>query len=117
AVESRSGHPIAAAIDERATPTKDVGEFEHHRYGVSATVEESQTAVGNPALFDNFDWEIPETVRSRVAEIRTAGELPAVVGWDGSAMGVVALADAPREGWKEVVEHLAADGRRIVCIT
>ncbi|WP_049995993.1 heavy metal translocating P-type ATPase [Halococcus sediminicola] len=117
AVESRSSHPIAAAIGELATPTEDVSEFEHHRYGVSATVEGSRTAVGNPALFSEFDWEIPETVRLRVAEIHATGELPAVVGWDGAATGIVALADAPRENWKEVVEHLAADGRRVVCIT
>ncbi|WP_256687886.1 heavy metal translocating P-type ATPase [Halococcus qingdaonensis] len=117
AVESHSGHPIAAAIDERATAIGDVDEFEHHRYGVSATVEGSRTAVGNPTLFNELGWEIPETVRSRVAKIRTAGELPAVVGWDGAATGVVALADTPREGWTKVVERLAADGRRVVCIT
>ncbi|WP_435076832.1 heavy metal translocating P-type ATPase [Halococcus sp. AFM35] len=117
AVESRSGHPVAAAIDERATPTGEIGEFERYRYGVSATVEGSRTAVGNPALFDEFGWDVPETVRARVAEIRAAGDLPTVVGWDGAATGVIALADAPRERWEDVVERLAADGRRVVCIT
>jgi Cu2+-exporting ATPase len=117
AVESRSGHPVAAAIDEQATPTEKISEFERYRYGVSAIVEGSRTAVGNPALFDELGWEVPEAVQATVAEVRAAGALPTVVGWDGAATGIIALADAPREGWEGVVERLVADGRRVVCIT
>lgn len=118
AVESRSSHPIAAAIRERATtPIESATDFERYRYGIAATVDGSPTAVGNPTLFDELGWDRPASVRSAISEIRERGELPTVVGWDGEATGVIALADTPRERWEEIVETLAADERRVVVIT
>ena len=118
AVESRSSHPIAAAIQERtATPTGSVTDFERYRYGVVATVEGTLTAVGNPALFDELGWDIPETVQSAIERIEERGELPTVVGWNGTVSGVIALADTPRDHWTEVVTALASDERRVVVIT
>jgi Cu2+-exporting ATPase len=118
AVESRSSHPIAAAIQARApTQIDDVTDFERYHYGVVATIEGTQTAVGNLSLFDELDWEYPESVRTAITRIRERGELPTVVGWDGKAIGVIALADTPREQWTDVVETFAAEDRQVVVIT
>lgn len=118
AVESRSSHPIAGAIRARAaTPTGTVTDFERYRYGIVATVDGSATAVGNPALFDELGWNRPASVQTAIARIRNRGEVPTVVGWNGEATGVVALADTPRDRWRDVVETLTADERRVVVIT
>ena len=118
AVESRSSHPIAAAISAQApTLTDEVTDFERYHYGVVATVKETKTAVGNPSLFDELDWECPESVRTAVSQIRDRGELPTVVGWNGKVTGVIALADTPREQWTDVVEALAAEDRGVAVIT
>ncbi|GGM73756.1 Cu2+-exporting ATPase [Halarchaeum rubridurum] len=118
AVESRSSHPIAAAIRDRAPDrSQAVTSFERYRYGVVADVDASRTAVGNPALFDDLNWSIPEAIRDTIDRVRDRGELPTVVGWEGTATGVITLEDQPREKWTETVAELAADDRQIVVIT
>ena len=117
AVESYSAHPIAAAIRARTTNPVESTEFERHRYGVTAAVEGTKTAVGNPELLDELDWECPESIRTTVRDVRERGELPTIVGWNGMATGVIALTDTPREHWSDVIENLQSEGRRIVVIT
>jgi Cu2+-exporting ATPase len=117
AVEARSSHPIAAAIRTGVSDPPKAADFERYRYGVAATVGDITTAVGNPALFDELGWDRPASVQRTVSKVRERGELPTVIGWDGEAKGVVALADTPRERWETVVEQLGSDDRRTVMIT
>ncbi|MFB6164728.1 MAG: heavy metal translocating P-type ATPase [Haloarculaceae archaeon] len=118
AVESRSSHPIAAAIRERAPDSSEaVSDFERRRDGVLAAVDGSRTAVGSPALFDELGWETPPAVDNAIAAAHDRGDLPTVVGWDGAATGVVALGDVPRDDWAATVERLAADGRSVAVLT
>lgn len=117
AVESYSAHPIAAAIRARVDSPMESSDFERHQYGVVATVKGRETAVGNPALFDELGWESPPPIQTAISRVRERGELPTVVGWDGKATGVVALADTPRDHWSDVVEELHTGDREIVVIT
>ena len=117
AVESYSAHPIAAAIRARVGSPVESSDFERYQYGVVATVEGMETAVGNPALFNELDWECPPSIRTTISQIRERGELPTVVGWEGKAVGVIALADTPRDRWNDVIEELDTEDRQIVVIT
>ncbi|WP_435102626.1 heavy metal translocating P-type ATPase [Halarchaeum sp. P4] len=118
AVESRSSHPIAAAIRERAPEyAASVDDFDRHRYGVTATVDGTRTAVGDPELFADTDWTLPTSIRDTIEAVRDEDAIPTVVGWDGQARGVVALEDDPRPEWEETVAAFAADGMRVVVIT
>jgi Cu2+-exporting ATPase len=118
AVESRSSHPIAAAIRNYASSEfPDNDEFERHRYGVTATVAGERSAVGNPRLFDTLGWETPEAVEDAIESVREQGAIPTVVGWDGVARGIFAIEDEPRPDWKTTVSAFADAGRRVVVIT
>ena len=117
AVESRSSHPIAAAVRALVEESMQSTDFERHRYGVTATVEGSPTAVGSPALLDELGWDCPQSIQTSISQFRDHGDLPTVVGWDGKAVGVIALADTPREHWQQVVENLGTEDRQIVMIT
>ena len=66
AVESYSAHPIAAAIRTQVDDPVESSNFERHQYGVVATVESAETAVGNPALFDELDWECPPPIQTAI---------------------------------------------------
>ncbi|GGL71561.1 heavy metal translocating P-type ATPase [Halocalculus aciditolerans] len=118
AVESRSSHPIATAIRERApSDSPSVEAFERHRYGVTATVDGEVTAVGNPWLFDALDWKTPVDVQDAIESIREKGAIPTVIGRGGVARGVVAIEDEPRPDWEPMVSAFAEAGRRVVVIT
>jgi Cu2+-exporting ATPase len=113
AVEQFSTHPVAGAVTDRADPPDgEVTDFDRKPRGVAGTVDGDRVLVGHPALF--ADWAVPGTVRDAVA---ASEGVPAVVGWDGEAKGVLAVADQPREEWLPVVEELAAGGRDVVVLT
>jgi Cu2+-exporting ATPase len=118
AVEQRSEHPIARAVTDAAgPPDAAVSEFETHPgRGVSARVDGDRVVVGRAALLEERDWSIPEALRDRARRARDDGRIPAFVGWDGEARGLLVVGDRPREHWDAVVDTLAAD-RRIVVLT
>ncbi len=118
AVERRSSHPVAAAIDEAASPTTaTVTDFERDARAVSATVDGTAVTVGHPSTFETDAWTLPEALAERVATAYDDGTIPTVVGWDGVVRGVISVADTPRDGWESVVTELAADDREIVILT
>jgi Cu2+-exporting ATPase len=115
AVEQFSTHPVAEAVTERADPPAgDVTGFDRKPRGVAGTVDGDRVLVGHPALFD--DWTVPERLEAVIEASESEG-VATVVGWDGEARGVLAVADQPREEWLSVVEDLAAGGREVVVLT
>lgn len=126
AVESRSNHPIAAAIVDVA-PTVDptVAAFDRGPRSVSAAVDGKRVTVGHPETFrtrsdrrsGSKTWEFPDRLTEAVTSTREDGFQPTVVGWDGVVRGVVAIRDQPRDNWKDVVATLSSDDRRIVVLT
>lgn len=119
AVEERSNHPIAGAIVEAAggAPERAVEDFERERRAVSATVDGREVRVGHPEAVRSVGWEIPDRFAAAIGTTRERGFHPTVVGRDGTACGVVAVRDGPRENWEAVVGALSAEGRRIVVLT
>ncbi|WP_156301927.1 HAD-IC family P-type ATPase, partial [Streptomyces sp. e14] len=79
--------------------------------GVRGRVEGREVAVGR--LFE----ELPEDVARARREAEAAGRTAVVVGWDGAARGVVAVADAVKETSAEAVRQLRALGLRPVLLT
>ena len=145
-LEARSSHPVAEAVadafgpertatdgglgeatGEAATdtaPDRDEGTtgdgieaFESHDTGVSGVVDGTDVLVGHPDLFASRDWEVPETVSERARAVREQGQVPVVVGRDGTAEGVVAVGDEPREGWAETMTALDDRGVEVVVLT
>ncbi|MCO6411105.1 MAG: cadmium-translocating P-type ATPase, partial [Thiogranum sp.] len=121
AVESRSGHPLAKAIvnaaQARGLRWPDAGELESVTgKGVQALFNGETVAIGNLKLFR--DETVPADVRTAVTRLEAEGKTTMVVQADERFLGVLALADTPREGAGEVLERLHSLGiRKTIMLT
>jgi len=115
AVEARSTHPIAAAIvrlaERRMLRAADVAAIENMPgKGIEGEFDGQRVRIGSLEFCEPI---IPVCFRPHtktiVEEIRSDGGLPVVVAHDHSAM-VLAMADQPRDGAKELRSKLARVG-------
>ncbi|MFL9656207.1 heavy metal translocating P-type ATPase [Streptomyces sp. PB17] len=116
AVEHASEHPVARAVaagaEERLGTLPGVEGFENvPGRGVRARVADREMAVGR--LFD----AVPPEVSRAVDEAERRGRTAVLVGWDGEARGVVAVADAVKETSAEAVAGLRRLGLTPVLLT
>ncbi|WP_026190350.1 heavy metal translocating P-type ATPase [Halomicrobium katesii] len=118
AVERRSSHPIAAAIDDAAPPTtRSVSSFERADRTVSALVDDTCVVVGHPDSFDTDEWTIPAEIEAAVTDAYESGTHPTAVAWEGVVRGIVTVQDRPRDNWQCVVSELADADRELVVLT
>ncbi|MFF5188244.1 heavy metal translocating P-type ATPase [Streptomyces sp. NPDC000345] len=116
ALEHASEHPVARAVAAGAQErTGELPAAEHFEnvpgQGVRGRVEGREVAVGR--LFADLP---PELARARDKAERD-GRTAVVVGWDGTARGVLAVADAVKETSAEAVRELRALGLTPVLLT
>ncbi|MCM1939499.1 cadmium-translocating P-type ATPase [Streptomyces sp. G3] len=116
AVEHASEHPVARAVaagaEERFGTLPGAEGFENvPGRGVRARVAGREVAVGR--LYDT----LPPEVSRAVDEAERRGRTAVVVGWDGEARGVVAVADAVKETSAEAVTELRRLGLTPVLLT
>ncbi|HAL39807.1 MAG TPA: cadmium-translocating P-type ATPase [Polaromonas sp.] len=114
-VESRSGHPLAQAVVQAARarkldwpPASDVQAITGK--GMHALVSSRKVSIGNLRLFERDD--VPDSVRQQVARLESLGKTTMLVRTDGVFVGLLALADTPRPGMREVFVRLASLGVR-----
>jgi len=120
-VESRSGHPLALAVVQAARLRKvewqvasDVQAVTGK--GMHAVVASANVSIGNLRLF--ADDVIPDEVRAQVVWLESLGKTTMLVRADGTFLGLLALADTPRPGMREVFAKLASFGiRQTVMLT
>ncbi|KUO13778.1 heavy metal translocating P-type ATPase [Streptomyces sp. DSM 15324] len=116
ALEHASEHPVARAVaagaQERAGHLPAAEHFENvPGRGVRGRVEGREVAVGR--LFE----ELPRELARAKDEAERGGRTAVVVGWDGSARGVLTVADAVKETSAEAVKELRALGLTPVLLT
>ncbi|MDI6517401.1 heavy metal translocating P-type ATPase [Streptomyces coelicoflavus] len=116
AVEHASEHPVARAVaagaEERLGTLPGVEGFENvPGRGVRARVAGREVAVGR--LYD----ALPPEAAAAVDEAEQRGRTAVVVGWDGEARGVLAVADAVKETSAEAVAALRRLGLTPVLLT
>jgi P-type Cu+ transporter len=116
ALEHASEHPVARAIavgaEERVGPLPEAEGFENvPGKGVRGRVEGHEVVVGR--LIDVLPAELARAKEEAERDGRTA----VVVGWDGVAQGVLAVADAVKETSAEAVRSLRALGLTPVLLT
>ena len=116
ALEHASEHPVARAVaagaEERVGALPPAERFENvPGRGVRGRVEGREVAVGR--LYDT----LPEELTRAASEAESRGRTAVVVGWDGVARGVVAVADAVKETSAEAVRELRALGLTPVLLT
>ena len=113
-VEARSEHPLAEAVVAAATDLEPVTGFENlPGLGVRATVGDTEVLVGRRRLFEN----VPEDLLAAVADAEESGRTAVIAGWDGTARGVLVIADRVRSTSAEAVAAFRDLGLEVTLLT
>ena len=113
-VESRSEHPVGEAIVAAAPDIQPVSGFQNlPGLGVQATVAGVEVIVGRIQLFD----EVHEDLLSAMAEAEDTGGTAVLAGWDGTARGVLVVADRIRPTSAEAVAAFRDLGLDVTLLT
>jgi Cd2+/Zn2+-exporting ATPase len=123
AVERQSQHPLAQAVVRRANaaglaalqaaPLESVT-----GRGVRSQMNGQDVEIGNVRLFSESGRPIPAETATAVSRLQEAGRSIMVVRLGDRWLGVLGLADRPREGVRQVLDRLRQTGmQRIVMLT
>jgi Cu+-exporting ATPase len=120
-LEQRSEHPLAGAIvagaRERGVEPAAAGEFDSVTgKGVVGEVEGRRLVLGNQAMLEAEGID-PGPLKQRADARRKDGATVLFAAVDGRVAGLLAVADPPREGARELLEELRQDGLHLVMLT
>ena len=119
--EQDSEHPLARAVvaeaKERGLDLGPVSRFQAlPGHGVLAQVNGHEVVLGNLALMRDRGTRV-DGVEGQALEIAHQGKTPVFVAVDGSASGIIAVADTVKSGSREAVESLHSLGLEVVMLT
>jgi Cd2+/Zn2+-exporting ATPase len=123
ATESRSEHPLAAAIllaaRTRGLEIPQANDFQAILgQGVEANVEGKAIWIGNERLFSERRVRIPEELMVQARQMELAGQTVMFVNADGDWLGLLAVADTLRPDAAEIVQELKRLGvEHVVMLT
>ena len=122
AAEASSEHPLAAAIVAAAKdrqldlPTPSSFNSITGR-GIEAEVDGSRLLVGTRRLFTEQGVEGTETLADQASGLESEGKTAMLVAIDGSAAGIVAVADTVKETSADAIKALRKAGIEVAMIT
>jgi Cu2+-exporting ATPase len=121
AVERNSEHPLAAAIVRRATQAgaEQVAAdgFESvPGHGAVATVDGRRVAVGNRRLMDREEVDLGP-LAGRREQLASGGRTVVMAAAGGRPLGLLAIADAPRETSEATIQALHDADVQVVMLT
>ena len=121
ALESKSEHPLAAAVMKLAEeesispePTEDFTALPGN--GLSAVLNGSRL-LGGSVKFISSQAEIPEDIRKECDRLSGEGKTPLCFARDGVLLGIIAAADVIKPESPEAVKQLRNMGIRVVMLT
>ena len=121
AAESASEHPIAHAIAEHARtagPVPDVANLNNRPgAGVVADVLERPVFVGQQTLLDKEGLPVSAELSAASSAAQEKGQIAVLVGWDGAARGMIAVADTVKPTSAEAVRQFRRLGLTPVLLT
>ncbi|MGD8321382.1 MAG: heavy metal translocating P-type ATPase [Gemmatimonadota bacterium] len=119
--ERRSEHPLAAAV-VREAEARGLDLLEPDAFtavpgrGVVATVEGREVVLGTRLLLEERGASL-NGLQDEAHRLEREARTPLWVAVDGEAVGLVAVADAVKDGSKEAVASLKERGLRVVMLT
>jgi len=122
AVEDASEHPIGQAITRAARarlgglPTV-TGFASLPGAGVRGTVRGRTVTLGSLLLFGQQELSVPAEIRAAVGRAEDVGHTAVLVGWDGAARALLAVADAIKPGSADAVRRIRELGARPMLVT
>ncbi|WP_028660408.1 heavy metal translocating P-type ATPase [Nocardioides insulae] len=97
ALESASEHPVARAVVAAAGETRPVEAFANlEGLGVEGTVDGHAVVLGRPRLLEERQLPLTPELAAATERARSEGRTAVAVGWDGSARGILIVADEPK---------------------
>ncbi|MGW0564345.1 heavy metal translocating P-type ATPase [Streptomyces sp. NPDC003016] len=122
ALEHASEHPVARAVASgaagRTGALPEVEKFENVAgLGVRGLVDGHEVLVGREALLAEAGVELGRELAGAKAAAEAEGRTAVAVAWDGSARGVLTVADAVKETSAEAVTWLRELGLTPVLLT
>jgi heavy metal translocating P-type ATPase len=122
AVEDASEHPVGRAVVQGARgrgvllpAASDFRAVAGH--GVLATVDGTVVHVGRRKLMAEAGLAIPPVLEQRAHDLEGEGKTAIFAGWDGTARGVLAVADTLKADAPATVADLRSMGIDVVMIT
>ncbi len=120
-VETGSEHPLARAIvreaADREVESMSVSDFRAVRgRGAEATLDGARALVGSARLMESGEVDSSAFGGAR-EELESNGRTVVAVAFGGKALGLIALADRPKESSAEAIAQLRARGIEVVMIT
>lgn len=122
ALEDASEHPIAQAIAKAATqrtgPLAAVEGFTNiEGKGVQGLVDGHALVVGRVSLLSDWSQHLGSEVADAKARAEREGKTAVAVGWDGSARGVLVIADTVKPTSAEAIAQMRSIGLTPVLLT
>ncbi len=122
-IESKSGHPISAAIVRKAKESDSfsddltVEDFEEKSgFGLQATIGGRRYVISNPRFQQELGVSM-EKVQEDVAALESQGKTVVAMSRDGDLLGLLAIADKIRPETKKTLQQLKKAGIRTVMLT
>jgi Cu+-exporting ATPase len=122
ALEDASEHPIAKAIADGARdkvgelpPVEGFANLEG--LGVQGVVDGHAVVVGRQRLLADWSQQLPDSLAQSVHEAESEGKTAVAVGWDGTARGVLVVADAVKPSSARAIGQLRALGLTPIMVT
>lgn len=121
-VENASEHPIAQAIviggrEQGLEPAEVSGFSSVGARGVQGSVEGQQVLIGNQKLLAEHGVSGLAALEASLARLEADGRTVVIVAVDGTAAGLVAVADALKPESARAIEGMHAMGLHVVMIT
>ncbi|MEX1129832.1 MAG: heavy metal translocating P-type ATPase [Vicinamibacterales bacterium] len=111
AVERQSQHPLAQAVvrkaDAEGVPSSMADSVESVTgRGIRATVDGQRVEIGNLRLFAEASVELSADVRGAVTRLQDAGRSVMIVRRGPEWLGVLGMADQPRQDVRQILESI-----------
>lgn len=105
ALESRSQHPLAAAIVKKAGSVQEFAVEEFTSLtgkGISGKINEQVYLVGNSRMFA----DVPNEIRNQIQILEEQGKTVMIAGTETEILAVAAVADVVRDESRDVIRRL-----------
>ncbi|MFD6756064.1 heavy metal translocating P-type ATPase [Micromonospora gifhornensis] len=121
ALEAGSEHPVARAVVAGAAEVGElppvIGFANVAGLGVSGSVDGREVLLGRPRLLRERGLVVPDDLARASTDAQAAGRTAVLVGWEGRARAVLAVADQVKPTSREAVRRLRALGLTPVLLT
>ncbi len=123
ALEKRSEHPLAKAVVaygkelNKDFENPEVLEFQIlPGNGLEGKIE-GKKAVGGSFSYMERTISMPQTARDLYEKYANEGKTPLFFAWDGTFLGILAVADTMKEGSAEAIRQLESMGIHVIMLT